>query len=468
VSELFGVPVSPGAVAGMMTRTAGALGASLDAIRKALAATGVAHFDDTGFRVAGKLAWVHSASSGKFALITVHGKRGREGMDAAGVLPAFVGIAVHDCWAPYQSYGGLAHALCNAHALRELQAVTDAAPQGQWCWAEQAAGAPRAMKRLADASLTADSTLDHMDGEKVAEARLRGNRQRARGCGPAGCRRGWWWSAGPCRSRLGRRRAGAASVVGLRTMPAGERERLETTLTRRWLDLRDHLDERSRRLWLAAEARSLGYGGTALVAAVTKVAKDTISDGIKELAGQAPPAGRVRRAGAGRKRAEQVDPELPAALDALVEPVTRADPESPLRWTAKSLNTLAAELTAQGHPVSDDTVRRLLTEQGFSLQANSKTLEGSRHADRDAQFHHINAAVKAARAADEPVISVDTKKKELSGRTRTAAANTDPAASPSRSTCMTSSTGSWARPSRTGSTTSPPTGSSTSCSALSR
>jgi hypothetical protein len=204
-------------------------------------------------------------------------------------------------------------------------------------------------------------------------------------------------------------------VVKLRAMAADERERLESALTRRWLDLRDHLDERSRRLWLAAEARSLGYGGTQFVAAVTKVARDTIADGIKELATNAPAGGRVRRAGAGRKRAEQVDPELLTALDALVEPVTRGDPESPLRWTAKSLNTLAAELTAQGHPVSDDTVRRLLAGQGFSLQANSKTLEGSRHADRDAQFHHINAQVKTALVVGEPVISVDTKKKELIG-----------------------------------------------------
>jgi hypothetical protein len=198
-------------------------------------------------------------------------------------------------------------------------------------------------------------------------------------------------------------------------MAIEERERLESALTRRWLDLRDHLDERSRRLWLAAEARSLGYGGTQFVAAVTKVAKDTISDGIRELADEALPGGRIRRAGAGRKRAEKVDPGLPAALDALVEPVTRGDPESPLRWTSKSLNTLAGELTAQGHPVSDDTVRRLLTEHWFSLQANSKTLEGSRHADRDAQFCHINEQVKAALAAGEPVISVDTKKKEIVG-----------------------------------------------------
>ena len=207
------------------------------------------------------------------------------------------------------------------------------------------------------------------------------------------------------------------TAPGLRRprMAADERERLESALTRRWLDLREHLDERPRRLWLAAEARSLGYGGIGFVASVTKVAKDTISDGIKELAGQAPPPGRVRRAGAGRKRAEQVDPGLPAALDALVEPVTRGDPESPLRWTSESLNKLADELTAQGRPVSDDTVRRLLAEQGYSLQTNSKMLEGSRHADRDAQFHHINERVKSALSAGDPVISVDTKKKQLIG-----------------------------------------------------
>ena len=198
-------------------------------------------------------------------------------------------------------------------------------------------------------------------------------------------------------------------------MAADERERLESALTRRWLDLRDHLDERSRRLWLAAEAKALGFGGITLVSSVTKVAKDTITDGIKELAGEAIGPGRVRRAGGGRKRAEEVDPELPAALDELVEPVTRGDPESPLRWTSKSLNRLAGELTARGHPVSDDTVRRLLMEAGFSLQANAKTMEGKQSPDRDAQFHHINAAVKAALAAGQPVISVDTKKKELVG-----------------------------------------------------
>lgn len=174
MTELFGVPVSPGTVTGMASRAAAALGGCLEAIRHTLAAAEVAHFDETGFRVAGKLAWVHSASSGKFALITVHPKRGREAMDAAGVLPAFGGIAVHDAWSPYDTYPGVAgHALCNAHALRELQAVIDAAPAGPWCWAAQAADALRDMKHLADASLAIDGTLDHVDQAKLGAARHR-------------------------------------------------------------------------------------------------------------------------------------------------------------------------------------------------------------------------------------------------------------------------------------------------------
>jgi transposase len=192
VGELFGVQVSEGTVAGMVRRVAGALGGTLEAIRAALIAVPVAHFDETGFRVAGKLAWVHSASSGKFTLITVHPKRGKAAMDAAGVLPAFGGIAVHDCWAPYDSYLHIAgHALCCAHALRELQAVTDAAPQGAWCWAGQAADALRDMKRLADASLATDGTLDHIDQAKLAELRHRyhsavliGKRETAARAGP--------------------------------------------------------------------------------------------------------------------------------------------------------------------------------------------------------------------------------------------------------------------------------------------
>lgn len=141
VGELFGVPASPGAVAGMVRRAAGTLDAPLAAICRALIGTDVLHADETGFRVAGRLAWVHSASSGKFTLITVHGKRGRAAMDTAGVLPAFRGVLVHDCWAPHDTHAQLTYALCNAHALGELQAVTDAARPGS------GAGPPRPQTR---------------------------------------------------------------------------------------------------------------------------------------------------------------------------------------------------------------------------------------------------------------------------------------------------------------------------------
>jgi hypothetical protein len=191
VGELFGVQVSPGAVTGMVRRVAGKLGGCLEAIRRALVTAEVVHFDETGFRVAGKLAWVHSASSGKFALITVHGKRGRQAMDAAGILPVFGGVAVHDAWAPYDTYAQVTHALCNAHALRELQAVIDAADDGRWCWAAQAAGSQRDMKRLVDASLAVDGTLDPIDRAKMAAARHRyhsalliGKQQTAASAGP--------------------------------------------------------------------------------------------------------------------------------------------------------------------------------------------------------------------------------------------------------------------------------------------
>jgi transposase len=174
LAELFGVSVSPASVTAMVTRVTRALGPALEVIRDAVTAAPVAHFDETGFRVAGKLAWVHSASAGKFALITVHPRRGREGMDAAGVLPFFNGIAVHDAWAPYDTYSAVAgHALCCAHALRELQAVTDAAPAGEWCWATQAGDALRAMKRLADTALAADGTLAGIDTGRLAAARHR-------------------------------------------------------------------------------------------------------------------------------------------------------------------------------------------------------------------------------------------------------------------------------------------------------
>ncbi|MDT0442684.1 ISAzo13 family transposase [Streptomyces johnsoniae] len=179
-----------------------------------------------------------------------------------------------------------------------------------------------------------------------------------------------------------------------------------------------HLDERQRRLLLAAEARLLGHGGVRAVARVSGVSETTVRRGVFELeAGEAPPpAGRTRRPGGGRKRAEEVDPGLVSALMALVEPDERGDPMSPLRWTTKSLRNLADELTRQGHPISAMTVGRLLKDSGFSLQAQAKTLEGEQHPDRDAQFRYINEQVKQHQADDEPVISVDTKKKEMIGQ----------------------------------------------------
>jgi hypothetical protein len=174
------------------------------------------------------------------------------------------------------------------------------------------------------------------------------------------------------------------------------------------------LDERGRRLVAAAEAASAGYGGIAAVSAATGVAASTIGRGLREL--EAPQElGRVRRPGGGRRPTVAKDPTLLSDLGALVEPSSRGDPQSPLRWTCKSLRRLAQELQAQGHRVSHTLVGELLDDMGFSLQGNRKTREGDSHPDRDAQFQHINAAVSTALAAHEPVISVDTKKKELVG-----------------------------------------------------
>jgi hypothetical protein len=179
-----------------------------------------------------------------------------------------------------------------------------------------------------------------------------------------------------------------------------------------------HLNERQRRLLLAAEARLLGHGGVRAVAQVAGVSESTVREGVFELEeGQDPfPDGRARRQGGGRKSAEELDVGLVPALLALVEPDERGDPESPLRWTTKSLRHLAAELTRQGHRVSAPTVGRLLRVAGFSLQANAKTLEGGQHSDRDAQFRYINEQIKDHQAGGEPVISVDTKKREQLGR----------------------------------------------------
>ncbi|MFB7740446.1 ISAzo13 family transposase [Streptomyces sp. NPDC056112] len=168
---------------------------------------------------------------------------------------------------------------------------------------------------------------------------------------------------------------------------------------------------------MATEARLLGHGGIRTVARIAEVSETTVRRGVSELdAGAGLPSGRIRAPGGGRKRAEEIDPALLKALLGLVEPDERGDPESPLRWTTKSLRNLAEELSRQGHPVSAPTVGRLLRQEGFSLQANVKTLEGAQHPDRDAQFRYINEQVKQHQADGEPVISVDTKKREQIGR----------------------------------------------------
>jgi transposase len=172
LAELFGTPVSEGTVATMTTRAAKGLGGFLEWVRANLAAAEVVNFDETGLRVEGRLRWVHSASTGKYSLIFVHDRRGTKGMDAAGVLPEFAGVAVHDAWAPYDTYSRLTHALCNAHVLRELQAVTDTTPAGEWCWAEQTADALRELNQLVKDALAASSNLDSGNLDDIDAAAL--------------------------------------------------------------------------------------------------------------------------------------------------------------------------------------------------------------------------------------------------------------------------------------------------------
>jgi hypothetical protein len=195
-----------------------------------------------------------------------------------------------------------------------------------------------------------------------------------------------------------------------------------------------HLDERQRRLVLAAEARSLGHGGISLVARASGVSRVTITAGVGELeAGDAPTPGRARRPGAGRRALTDTDPGLLDALDALVEPETRGDPMTRLRWTTRSTRALADELGRQGHVVSHHSVGRLLSGPlGYSLQANAKTVEGKQHPDRGAQFRYINGEVTAFLAAGDPVISVDAKKKELIGQYANKGRTWRPAGDPMR------------------------------------
>jgi len=180
------------------------------------------------------------------------------------------------------------------------------------------------------------------------------------------------------------------------------------------------LDERSRRHWAATEARAYGWGGVSAVSDATGMSPNTIRKGLAELVAResdpdAEVSSRLRQPGGGRKRLTETDPQLSVALDRLVAPLTRGDPQSPLRWTCKSTSDLAQELSRQGHSISARTVAHLLNVAGYSLQGNRKTLEGTAHPDRNAQFEHINAKVQRFQQRGQPVISVDTKKKELVG-----------------------------------------------------
>ena len=205
---------------------------------------------------------------------------------------------------------------------------------------------------------------------------------------------------------------------------------VESVLKAKFEAVLPHLDERAARLVLAAEARALGHGGIAAVARASGASRSRIQDGVNELESGVAPVARIRRAGGGRKPAEQADPGLLAALLALVEPTRRGDPRSALSWTTLSVRHLAAELTAAGHPVTGETVGKLLRANGFSLQANAKQVEGGGHPDRDAQFTYLNAQAGAHQQAGEPVISVDTKKKELVGTYRNGGREWRPAGQP--------------------------------------
>jgi hypothetical protein len=193
------------------------------------------------------------------------------------------------------------------------------------------------------------------------------------------------------------------------------------------------MDERHRRLWAGTEARALGRGGIAVVARATGLARNTIVRGLAELEEKRPlPPDRVRRPGAGRKRMTWLAPGLTTALEELVEPVTRGDPESPLRWTSKSTRHLAEELSTQGYAVSHTLIAGLLHDLEYSLQANRKTLEGTAHPDRNAQFEHINERVKLQLKRGQPAVSVDTKKKELVGRFKNAGQTWRPQGKPEK------------------------------------
>jgi len=190
----------------------------------------------------------------------------------------------------------------------------------------------------------------------------------------------------------------------------------ESVIRQKFLELRPRLDERARRCWAATEAKAIGWGGVSHVAHATGMSRNTIAKGIKELnIPQSRVGVRIRKEGGGRKKNVEKDSTLLSDIENLIEPATRGDPESPLKYTSKSLRILAQELRAQGHTASHELVAQLLRQNGYSLQANSKTREGTSHPDRNAQFEFINNDVKMQQKHHQPVISVDTKKKEIIG-----------------------------------------------------
>ena len=212
--------------------------------------------------------------------------------------------------------------------------------------------------------------------------------------------------------------------------------KIEARIRRKFRMVSVELDERRRRQWAAAEARDAGWGGISLVARATGLSRPTIMAGLKDLElsskSRAAVAARVRSPGGGRRTLTQSDPGLLDALERLINPATRGDPMSPLRWTCKSTDKLAEELTRRNHPISDRTVAMLLKQQGYSLQANRKTREGSSHPDRNAQFEYINRQVMAFQRRQQPVISVDTKKKELVGEFKNAGEEWQPKGEPEK------------------------------------
>jgi Rhodopirellula transposase DDE domain len=200
----------------------------------------------------------------------------------------------------------------------------------------------------------------------------------------------------------------------------------------RWVAVGSKLDERGRRVFAAMEVRAAGWGGLEVVSQITGLARSTIGRGLKDLDAEPPPKGRIRRDGGGRRHLSSTDPTLLNDLRSIVEPVTRGDPMRPLLWVSKSHEKLAVALQGMGHKISANSVRRLLPKLEFRRQVNRKADEGSRHPDRNAQFEHINAKVIATQAARQPVISVDTKKKELVGNYKNAGSDYRPQGNPQR------------------------------------